>query len=305
VSRAQVCFVCGNDFDDRDRLVLTHGKVLEEHCSEECLQTTIHERQIAHASRKSRWLLRVWLLVLVAAGGSALWHRFRKPQAQSISVSYDAPQVKPRARPWFGPPPFGPPWPPTDDDWARGFERSSWIYPLPGPVRRTPVASDRIFGPAAPGNKPAFCRDQGRCSVEIGGDLWGEHVYAVQDGVVDRVQRLGEDSRGGEYVVLSHFGGYVFTKYFHLAAVPLHLTPGTHVKAGEIIGLLGDTGSDHPTRHLSFAFSIRLSSELSEVYWDPSPLLARWPMRLPAHGTVAGFVPPREEESAPAPRRRR
>jgi hypothetical protein len=72
-----------------------------------------------------------------------------------------------------------------------------------------------------------------------------------------------------------------------------------HVRAGEIIGLLGDTGSERPTRHLTFAFSIRLSSELSEVYWDPAPLMARWPTRLPAHGTVAGFVPPKEEETAP------
>jgi hypothetical protein len=305
MSRAQVCFVCGNDFDDRDRFVLTRGRVLEEHCSEECLQATIRARRIARAAFKTRWLLRAWLLILVVAGGSALWHRFRMPQPESISVPFDAPLVKARGKAWFGPPPFGPPWPPTDDDWLRGFERSSWIYPLPGPTRRAPTASDRIYGPAAPGNKPAYCRDNGRCSVDVGGELWGEHVYAVQDGVVERVHRAGDESRAGEYVVLAHFGGYVLTKYFHLAAIPLHLTPGTHVKAGEIIGLLGDTGSDHPGRHLTFAFSIRPSTELSEVYWDPTPLMARWPMRLPAHGTVAGFVPPKEEETTPTPRRRR
>jgi hypothetical protein len=309
VSRAQVCFVCGNDFDDRDRWVLTRGRVLEEHCSEACLQENIHARRVARAAAQTRWLLRVWLLVLVAAGGSALWHRFRMPQPESISVPFDVPRVKERAKPWFGRPAFGPPWPPTDDDWLRGFERSNWIYPLPGPARRAPTASngipDRKLGPAAPGSKPAYCRDDGRCSVDVGGELWGEHVYAVQDGVVERVQRGADDSRAGEYVVLAHFGGYVFTKYFHLAAIPLGLAPGVHVRAGEIIGLLGDTGSDHPSRHLTFALSIRPSHELSEVYWDPTPLMARWPMRLPAHGTVAGFVPPKEEETAAAPRRRR
>ena len=97
----------------------------------------------------------------------------------------------------------------------------------------------------------------GACGVDLGGELWGEHVYAVQDGVVDRAHREGNEERGGIYVRLSHFGGMVFTQYFHLAAIPRLLSRGDRVKAGEVIGLLGDTGTGGGRRHLHFALSIR------------------------------------------------
>jgi hypothetical protein len=59
-----------------------------------------------------------------------------------------------------------------------------------------------------------------------------------------------------------------------------------------VIGLVGDTGDTGLRgrgRHLHFALSIRPSPAFPEVYWDPSPWMARWSLRLPPHGTVAGF----------------
>ena len=150
---------------------------------------------------------------------------------------------------------FGPAWPPTDDDWTYAFARASWVYPLPGPVKRAPTVDARVFGPEPPRDRPASCRKPGACGVDLGGELWGEHVYAVQDGVVDRVHREGNEEHGGIYVRLSHFGGMVFTQYFHLAAIPRLLSRGDHVKAGEVIGLLGDTGTGGGRRHLHFALS--------------------------------------------------
>ena len=119
----------------------------------------------------------------------------------------------------------------------------------------------------------------------------GEHVYAVHDGVVDRVRREGADDPGGASVRLAHFGGVVFTQYFHLAGIPRGLVRGARVKAGDVIGLLGDTGTDGTARRLSFALSVRPSLQFPEVYWDSQPWMVGWPLRRPAHGTVAGFAP--------------
>ena len=114
----------------------------------------------------------------------------------------------------------------------------------------------------------------------------------MHDGVVDRVQRVGDDEPGGVYVRLAHFGGMVFTQYFHLAAIPRGLVRGAHVKAGDVIGLVGDTGNEDGARGTCTSRSRSgPSTELSEVYWDPTPLMAGWPLRLPPHGTVAGLSP--------------
>ena len=96
----------------------------------------------------------------------------------------------------------------------------------------------------------------------------------------------------------------VFTHYDHLAAVPRGITRGAAVKAGDLVGLVGDTGNEHPGRYLHFALSVRPSNELPEVYWDPTELMASWPLRLPPHGTVAGFVPAESELLVPGARRR-
>ena len=45
-----------------------------------------------------------------------------------------------------------------------------------------------------------------------------------------------------------------------------------------------------PHPHLHFALSIRPSAEWPETFWDPTPLMATWPLRVPPHGSVAGLV---------------
>ena len=62
------------------------------------------------------------------------------------------------------------------------------------------------------------------------------------------MQRDANDSHGGHYVRIAHRDGTVFTQYFHLAAIPRWVERGVHVKAGEVIGLLGDTGVKESTR---------------------------------------------------------
>lgn len=295
MTSGSTCFACGLTLEGGDRLVLMRGRRQEEHCSPSCLQETVDQRRCARAATKSRRRLRLLLISLAAAGVSLLWQRFRAPQPQSIS--FESPEMPREAAP-PGPIPIGPAWPPTDAEWQAMFDRASWIYPLPGPIRRQPAIDRAIVGLDPSGRRANLCRVPDRCGVDLGGDLWGEHVYAVQDGVVDRVQRAGNDQRGGEYVRLAHFAGAVFTQYFHLAGIPRGLARGTSVRAGDVIGLLGATGTGRPVRQLTFALSVRPSDDFPEVYWDPTPLMSRWSLRTPAHGTVAGFAPEDRREIA-------
>ena len=294
------CVICKTPIDDGERFVLVRGARAELHCSQVCLVANAERRRLARAAVQLRWLLWATAAVVIFIGSVKLWHRFLAPRPQTIA--FEPPDTPPAPPPRPDPPMYGPAWPPTDGDWQTAFASVAWIYPLPGPARRAPAADDRI----PPNRADAVCRVGGRCGVDLGGELWGEHVYAAQDGVVDRVQRATGDERGDVYLRLAHLGGMVFTHYDHLAAVPRGITRGASVKAGDLIGLVGDTGNEHahPRRYLHFALSVRPSSELPEVYWDPTEIMARWPLRVPAHGTVAGFVPAEAELAVPGARRR-
>lgn len=286
---AETCFHCGGPVGGNERLVLVRGKRWEVHCSESCLRENIRRRRLAKAAGRRRWFLRLSLpcFLVIVVGSLYKHHRSAPPH----SISYAWPEELPMADTPPAPVVFGPPWPPTDEQWTAVFDGASWTYPLPGPKRRAPIVDGRIFGPEPPREHPPLCRVADQCGIDLGGELWGEHVYAVLDGVVERIQGDGNDRGGGRYVRLSHLGGMVFTQYFHLAATPRGLARGVRVSAGEVIGLVGDTGLKGAPPHLHFALSIRPSSNLSEVYWDPTPWLIRAQLRLPPHGSVAGFAP--------------
>ena len=163
-------------------------------------------------------------------------------------------------------PPAARPSPPLDD-----LGSDAWIHPLDGPARRMPIRDARVFGAERPGDRPAECRG-GHCGVDLGGEVCGEPVHAVHDGVVDRVQRDPNDDHGGLYVRLAHRGGTIFTQYFHLAAIPRWLEPGVAVKMGDVIGLVGDTGVKHSTAHLHFTISVKAPRAASSTTSIPS----RW-----------------------------
>src|SRR5262249_54873488 len=130
--------------------------------------------------------------------------------------------------------------PPPDGDWTAEIAADTWLHPLSGPVRRMPVHDSRVFGAERPGDRPVECRS-GHCGVDLG-EVWGEPVLAVHGGVIDRVQRAPNPDHGGHYVRIAHRHGMVFTQYFHLAAIPRRIEKGVVVKAGEVIGIVGDTG---------------------------------------------------------------
>jgi murein DD-endopeptidase MepM/ murein hydrolase activator NlpD len=288
-ARGVRCVVCGDALNFDDQVVLARGRRRLPHCSDVCLRETVARQRIARTVRRRRTALSVSVLALVLAGAWTV-RRHRAPPPHSISYAWPetAWEKSPAPQPLY----YGPAWPPTDDDWMFAFERASWVYPLPGPARRAPAPDERLFGSGS----AHFCRKPHVCGVALGGQLWGEHVYAVQDGIVERTQA---NAGGGVTVRIAHFGGMVFTQYFHLAAIPRGVSRGAHVAAGDVIGLVGDTGiageaSARP--HLHFAFSIRPSPDWSEAYWDPTPLMAKWRLRVPPHGTVAGLTAAIDDE---------
>ena len=280
------CVVCGRGDGDIEWFVLLQGRRTHLHCSSSCLADSIEQQRHARAAiLRRRWLAALSLALMAAGAVMVRRHIAPPPEWISGGPAEPLPEAPPPAAS-----PYGPAWPPTDDEWKALFATAHWIYPLPGPVRRSLAPDGKIFGPAATASRGALCRTEGHCGVDLGGELWGEHVYAAQDGVVERVQGPGHEEHGGQYVRLAHFGGMVFTEYFHLAAIPRGIARGTHVKAGDLIGLLGDTGTDDGRRHLCFALSVRPSPDFPEAFWDPSPWMGRWPLRIPPNGTVAGLV---------------
>jgi len=287
----RLCFACGNAVEADEQFVLARGRERVPHCSEGCVRATLGVRRARRWRSRLRVTAGATLVALVAVGvWSIKRHRAQKPRSIALSWTETAWEKSvPQAPTNF----FGPAWPPTDADWAFAFDRAAWTYPLPGPVRRPPVANDRLFVTDAK-PRPAACRAPNVCGVSLGGQLWGEHVFAVLEGVVDRSVPGGGDDHGGGYVRIAHFGGMVFTHYFHLAAIPRGVVRGARVSAGEVIGLVGDTGTggegSGARPHLHFAFSIRPSAEWPEAYWDPTPLMAKWALRVPPHGSVAGLL---------------
>jgi len=288
-SFAYACALCESELGELgfDRYIEVYGAVFTSFCSMKCAR--VARRARAAMRWAARWhSLAESLTLLVLGAGLLTPHQGRSARSHAI------PAAPAPARPAPGPevlPPgwFGPAWPPTEASLLEALGRDAWVHPLSGPFRRMPRSDSRVFGADRPGSRPIECRN-GHCGVDLGGELFGEQIHAVHDGVVDYVQRGLNPDRGGRFVRISHRNGTLFTQYFHLAAIPRELHRGSLVKAGDVIGLLGDSGVKESAPHLHFAMSIRTSKDGAERYIDPEPLVALWPLRVPIDGSETGLV---------------
>jgi len=283
------CSLCENELGQLgfDRYVEVYGAVFTTFCSMKCAR--IARRTRAAMRWAARWRsLSESMMLLVLGVGLLTPHEgpSAKPRHRLVPAAPAAPPPGPEVLPpgWFGPA-----WPPTEASLLEALGRDAWVHPLSGPYRRMPRSDSRVFGAVRPGNRPIECRN-GHCGVDLGGELFGEHIHAVHDGVVDFVQRGLNPDRGGRFVRISHRNGTLFTQYFHLAAIPRELHRGSVVKAGDVIGLLGDSGVKESAPHLHFAMSVRTSKDGAERYIDPEPLVALWPLRVPIDGSETALV---------------
>jgi murein DD-endopeptidase MepM/ murein hydrolase activator NlpD len=267
------CAVCKRPVELRDEKVVIKPATLRAYCSPACahaherhdpqptLQREVRRRQLLFSARVGLQVAVALPFLLLTSGGHS-------------------------ALSWQPPPP-----PPEDaaaeQQLLRDIAGDVWIHPLDGPVRRMPISDGRVFGAERPGERPVECRS-GHCGVDIGGEVFGEPVHVAHDGVIDRVQRGPNEDHGGLYVRIAHRDGQVFTQYFHLAAIPRRIVPGLAVKAGEVVGLVGESGVKHSKAHLHFTLSVKPSGAAKEQYIDPEPLIALWPLRMPS-GNSVGF----------------
>lgn len=90
------------------------------------------------------------------------------------------------------------------------------------------------------------------------GAAWGSPIFAVSDGTVSFAGRHGGH---GNYVRLEHGGG-LGTGYGHMSRIAV--SPGTRVRAGQVIGYVGSTGlSTGPHLHYEVYQSGRTVNPLS------------------------------------------
>jgi hypothetical protein len=275
---ARPCSHCGGETDLRTPHVLIEGNAVRSFCSAECVTNSsapiplLPPEPPSRARARWRMLARLSIGVpmLIFTSGRQAPAPVEKPLPMAIAPAAPAPPE---------PETFGPKWPPTEQDWLAEIGSDAWVHPLDGPKRRMPVSDSRVFGAERQGDRPGECRN-GHCGVDLSGP-WGEPIHAVHDGVVDRVQRGPNEEHGGLYVRIAHRDGTIFSQYFHLAAIPRQLVPGVHVKVGDVVGLLGDTGVKHSAPHLHFTLSVRPATDAQEKYMDPEPLIALWPLRIP------------------------
>jgi murein DD-endopeptidase MepM/ murein hydrolase activator NlpD len=284
-----VCGMCAGPLRGR-RYARTEAGAVYIFCSEACVSAAAREE------RRERWsahrrTIKYLLSVAIVCGAWLAPHQI--PLHLDLSRAKRTPERRvPSADTTMAPLPagwFGPDWPPTEISVLAALGRDAWVHPLSGPIRRMPRTDSRVFGAVRPGDRPIECRN-GHCGVDLGGEIWGEHIHAAHDGVVDFVQRGLNPDRGGTFVRLSHHNGTIFTQYFHLSAIPRWVERGAIVKGGDVIGALGDTGVKTSAPHLHFAMSMRPSKEWPEKYIDPEPLVSLWPLRVPVDGSEIALV---------------
>jgi murein DD-endopeptidase MepM/ murein hydrolase activator NlpD len=283
---ASVCAMCGDSLA-KGRYLQVEASFPQVFCSRACLRAELREIRAWRWAARHRNLRRLAIGVILI--GACLTPHQRRSNQRAVSQAL---VVHSGAKPGPEPLPpgwFGPDWPPTESSLLAELGGDAWIHPLAGPYRRMPRNDTRVFGAGRPGHRPWECRN-GHCGVDLGGEIWGEQVRAVHDGVVEYVQRGANPLRGGRFVRIAHHAGTVITQYFHLAAIPRGLERGVQVKGGDIIGLLGDSGVKESQPHLHFSVSIRMTEKGPEKYLDPEPLVALWPLRIPLDGSEHGLV---------------
>lgn len=284
-----VCGSCNRPLR-KSGYVQSLGLSMHMFCSEPCFRAALREQRAKRWASRRRLARRLvigisFVAVCLAPHQGPRWiHRAKAvPTVEVLPPDADlGPPMLPAG--WFGPT-----WPPTEGSVLAALGQDAWVHPLAGPIRRMPRTDARVFGALRPGNRAVECRN-GHCGVDLGGEIWGEHVRAVHDGVVEYVQRGPNSEHGGRFVRVAHRNGTVITQYFHLAAIPRGIERGTRVKSGDVLGLLGDSGVKESAPHLHFSISIRPAKDRPEKYMDPEPLIALWPLRVPVDGSEVGLV---------------
>jgi len=130
------------------------------------------------------------------------------------------------------------------------------------------------------GKRPDFLGDPAKLKDHWGVDIMarkGTPVRAAFAGLV-RIARFTNDGGGNSvYVNTRGKNGKFFTAYVHLDKILVK--QGTRVKKGQIIGLVGETGSATGP-HLHIEMMLYKSGTWAEKYFDPTPHMCKYRERL-------------------------
>lgn len=153
--------------------------------------------------------------------------------------------------------------------------RAAWTYRTQPKVMTVPVEGLRVDSMTSTWHAP---RSGGR--RHEGADLFAKKGTPVVSAVNGQVWRVGNDSLGGQVVWVLGEGRTLYY-YAHLDAYAPGLHRGAHVKRGEPLGFVGNTGNARTTPpHLHFG--------MYRVGWrgtravDPVPRLKALGRTLPA-----------------------
>lgn len=97
-----------------------------------------------------------------------------------------------------------------------------------------------------------------------------DSVHAAADGTVGLVNRVAGNSAYGKYIVLMHDDpvGPVYTLYGHLMEIEAGMTDGKSVRAGEQIGIMGNTALEPiPMQRAHLHFEIGLLANAQFLSW--------------------------------------
>jgi murein DD-endopeptidase MepM/ murein hydrolase activator NlpD len=304
------CPACDGAVEVKSRHVAIKGTVVRVYCSADCMRTgakpAVQTPVPVEPVRPPRRRRRAWWLAGSAIGACMIISTAVYALDDEDEVAAPAPPVIQTAAvaPIATTARSTEPDPRVLEDQAiaREILQDTWIHPLAGPSRRMPANHNGAFGAARAGERAPECVS-GHCGVDIG-HVWGEPVHAVHDGVVDWVNRGPNEENGGVFVKIAHRNGTLFSWYFHLAAVPRWVQPGVKIAAGQVIGLLGDTGVKHSAPHLHFSLTVK-TGKARERYLDPEPMIAIWPLWLADESERGGKPSPAAEPGVPVRERDR
>lgn len=160
---------------------------------------------------------------------------------------------------------------------------ASSVVLLPAPATAAPAGGARVCPTEKVLVGEGWGADRGRrahTGIDLGGTR-GTPIFAVEDGVIDRTKR---QSNGALQIVMKGASGAKFY-YGHMDSVLIR--GGQRVEGGQVIGLMGDTGSPGAV-HLHFEYW-RSGGESDAV--DPEPLVTR----------ICGIVDGRPTADRPGP----
>jgi murein DD-endopeptidase MepM/ murein hydrolase activator NlpD len=171
-----------------------------------------------------------------------------------------------------------------------------WIHPLAG-QRYLPWIDDARFGAPRPGPRPAEC-GRGHCGIDLGNER-GSVVHAAADGEIVSLFPDGKTEAGR--VVVIHHGRGLKSFYMHLDEIRPGLEVGQTIRAGDPVGLLGNTGFSRILPHLHFAITYEAGGHT--WYLDPEPIIRQAVVLAKARAyepvDVSLLAPKRELPAAP------